>query len=145
MSQPISFHSLVDGFSIKGKKSLRSWLERVISAHHFVPGEISIIYCSDNYLAEMNQDYLQHDTFTDIITFNYNVGSQVSGDIFISIDRVAENAASFGATLENELCRVMVHGVLHLLGYGEHAMRSAEDHFLSWLEEKPRVSRETSA
>ena len=100
-------------------------------------GDISIIFCSDPYILDINQRYLQHDYFTDIITFDYCEGKVLSGDLFISIDTVRENAAEYGASFEEELNRVMVHGLLHLIGYDDHTpaeqqeMRSKEDYYLS--------------
>ena len=96
-----------------------------------------IIFCSDPYILDINQRYLQHDYFTDIITFDYCEGKVLSGDLFISIDTVRENAAEYGASFEEELNRVMVHGLLHLIGYDDHTpaeqqeMRSKEDYYLS--------------
>lgn len=87
--------------------------------------ELSIIFCDDNYLHTINKQYLNHDTLTDIITFPYKEGEIISGDIFISIDRVKENAATYHQDYSNELLRVMAHGVLHLLGYGDKTMEEA--------------------
>ena len=87
--------------------------------YHKFPGDIQYIFCDDTFLAEMNQQYLQHDTLTDIITFNYNSGHYISGDIFISIDRIKENAATYKTTIEDELHRVMIHGILHLCGLND--------------------------
>ncbi len=103
-------------------------------------GDISIIFCSDNYILDVNMRYLQHDYFTDIITFDYCEGDRLSGDLFISVDSVRENALFYGTTFENELNRVMVHGILHLIGYDDHTdeekkvMRSKEDYYLSLRE-----------
>ena len=100
-------------------------------------GDISIIFCSDPYILDINQRYLQHDYFTDIITFDYCEGKVLSGDLFISIDTVRENATEYGASFEEELNRVMVHGLLHLIGYDDHTpaeqqeMRGKEDYYLS--------------
>ena len=99
-------------------------------------GNISIIFCSDNYILDINQQFLQHDYFTDIITFDYCEGNTLSGDLFISIDSVRANADFFGTTFENELNRVIVHGILHLIGYDDHTeeeqktMRSKENYYL---------------
>ena len=100
-------------------------------------GDISIIFCSDNYILDVNMRYLQHDYFTDIITFDYCEGDRLSGDLFISIDSVRENALYYGAEFGDELNRVMVHGLLHLIGYDDHTeeekkvMRAKEDYYLS--------------
>jgi len=100
-------------------------------------GNISVVLCSDNYLLEMNRKYLEHDYYTDIITFDYVEGDIISGDLFISVDRVKENAAKFETTFLNELVRVIFHGVLHLAGYkdkttsDEQLMRKKENFYLS--------------
>lgn len=99
-------------------------------------GDISIIFCSDNYILDVNMKYLQHDYFTDIITFDYCEGNRISGDLFISIDSVRENAIHYGVDFETELDRVMVHGVLHLIGYDDHSpediavMREKENYYI---------------
>ena len=100
-------------------------------------GNINIIFCSDNYILDVNMKYLQHDYFTDIITFDYCEKNVLSGDLFISIDSVRENALFYGTEFSDELNRVMVHGVLHLAGYDDHTeeeiktMRSKEDYYLN--------------
>lgn len=100
-------------------------------------GDISIIFCSDPYILDINMRYLQHDYFTDIITFDYCEGNTLSGDLFISIDSVRENALTYGSEFSDELNRVMVHGLLHLIGYDDHTpedqvvMRQKEDYYLS--------------
>ncbi|OFZ56292.1 MAG: rRNA maturation RNase YbeY [Bacteroidetes bacterium RIFCSPHIGHO2_02_FULL_44_7] len=93
------------------------WLSKVVAAHEKQLGELNLIFCSDEYLLEMNREHLQHDYYTDIITFDYCVGEFISGDLFISIDRVKENATIQNEMFHVELCRVVVHGVLHLVGY----------------------------
>ena len=114
-----------------------SWLNNVCVSENKVCGPISIIFCSDDYLLSVNKEYLDHDYYTDIITFDYSADSEVSGDLFISIDRVKENALSYNVLFLTELYRVLVHGVLHLCGYGdksvseEKIMRSKEDFYLS--------------
>ncbi len=119
-----------------------SWLSKVCESESNKLGDISLVFCSDNYLLKVNQDYLQHDYFTDIITFDYE-GESISGDLFISVDRVRDNARANSITFLNELHRVVVHGVLHLLGYKDKTteekqeMRSKEDFYLDF------VSRET--
>ena len=100
-------------------------------------GDISIIFCSDNYILDVNIRYLHHDYFTDVITFDYCEGERLSGDLFISIDSVRENAIEFGTEFDEELHRVIVHGLLHLIGYDDHTpedqnvMRAKEDYYLS--------------
>ena len=94
-----------------------SWLTKVCVSENKVCGPISIIFCSDDYLLSVNKEYLDHDYYTDIITFDYSTDSEVSGDLFISIDRVKENALTYNVLFLTELYRVLVHGVLHLCGY----------------------------
>lgn len=106
-------------FPIAGKTDVKKWLKAVIEGEGKRTGDIAYIFCTDGYLAELNAKYLNHHTLTDIITFDYCENKTVSGDIFISIDRVRENAGKFSKSFEEELGRVMVHGVLHLLGYGD--------------------------
>ncbi len=117
--EPIQFQSHAIHFRLKDTLRIKTWLERIILAHHKFPSQIQFIFCADEYLLGINQSYLNHTTLTDIITFNYNAGHYVSGDIFISIDRVKENANTYKSTFDDELHRVMVHGILHLLGYND--------------------------
>ncbi len=127
-------------YSIKGKNTLKKWLQEAIKAHHYQLQELNVILCSDNYLYEMNIKYLDHDTLTDVITFDNSDSKQtVEGDIFISLDRIKENAQSLSVSLENELYRVMMHGTLHLLGFKDKTpqeqatMRKMEDFWLEKL------------
>lgn len=112
------------------------WLEKIILAEGKKLGEINYIFCDDDYLLKVNQDYLQHDYFTDIISFDYSKGKMVSGDIFISLERVKDNASTLSKDYQEELKRVLAHGVLHLCGYKdkseieEKEMRSKEDFYL---------------
>lgn len=94
-------------------------IENILFNENKKEGDLSFIFCSDNYLLKMNNEYLQHDYYTDIITFDYTETDIISGDIFISIDRIKENALKYNTTFENELQRVMIHGVLHLVGYND--------------------------
>jgi rRNA maturation RNase YbeY len=102
------------------------WLELVAESESKTIGEISYVFCSDEFLLKINQDYLDHDTFTDIITFDYCEEGLINGEIYISTDRVKENASSFGVSLINELQRVMAHGLLHLCGYGDKSEAEAQ-------------------
>ena len=110
-----------------------NWLRKVVTSEAKLLGDIVYIFCDDVYLLKINQEYLQHDTFTDIITFDYSSGNTIAGDLFISTERVRENALQFDVAFEDELRRVMVHGILHLVGYGdkdqgeEKLMRSKEE------------------
>ena len=127
-------------FVFKGKTLNNRWLRLVAESEIRRIGQISIIFCSDNYILDVNQKYLQHDYFTDIITFDYCEGDKLSGDLFISVDTVRENSIEYGSDFIEELNRVMVHGLLHLIGYDDHSnedvaeMRSKENYYLSLRE-----------
>jgi rRNA maturation RNase YbeY len=123
---------------LKNKAKLRDWFINTAKAEGNCIKELNYIFCSDAYLLEMNQSYLNHDTYTDIITFDTSENDgKVLGDIFISIDRIKENAKNFGVTESEELHRVMIHGLLHLLGYGDKSkaekttMTEKENHHLA--------------
>ena len=139
MLSSINFHSEDVDFHLVNEKKTIKWIKDSIKNENKIVGEISYIFCSDEYLHKMNLEYLNHDTFTDIITFDYTEKNNVSGDIFISIDRVKENAVKFKTIFENELSRVIIHGVLHLIGYKDKSiqdkeqMRSKEDFYLTLL------------
>lgn len=118
----ISFHNEDVKFSLKNKAILKEWIKSTIEKKKRKTGDLNFIFCSDEHLLGINKQYLDHDTYTDIITFDYSkedVKMPVSGDIFISIERVRENAEKFSKTFENELHRVIIHGTLHLLGYAD--------------------------
>lgn len=112
-------------------------IEKLAESENRTLGDISYILCSDNYLLDINRQYLNHDYFTDVITFDYSEENVISGDIFISVDTVADNAKEYNVTFEKELERVMVHGVLHLVGYNDKSdsevkqMRTKENQYLS--------------
>ena len=124
---------------LENEQKTIDWIISTIHQEGKSVTEISYIFCSDAYLHQMNLEYLNHDTYTDIITFDYTENSVVSGDIFISVDRVKENAKKFNTTFKNELSRVIIHGVLHLVGYKDKSteqkqvMRSKEDFYLTLL------------
>jgi probable rRNA maturation factor len=128
----ISFNYEND-FELNNEEQFSNWISSVIVSEDKKEGEINYIFCDDEYLLGLNEQYLNHDTLTDIISFDYSVGKELHGDIFISTERVLENAAEFKVTFEEELKRVMVHGVLHYCGYkdksdeDEKLMRSKED------------------
>ena len=128
----ITFNSETS-FTLKNQKKLVKWIGDVISSEGFQVGEINYIFCDDSYLNKINQEFLNHDTFTDIISFDYTLGKEVGGDIFISIERVLENAEKFNEVFETELHRVMIHGILHFMGYKDKTkkektlMRTKED------------------
>lgn len=123
-------------FELKQRMRNNRWLKMVAGSEVRRIGAVNIIFCSDNYILDVNMRYLQHDYFTDIITFDYCEKDLLSGDLFISIDSVRENARSYGTEFTEELDRVMVHGLLHLIGYDDHTeediavMRQKEDYFL---------------
>lgn len=124
-------------FKLKAKTKIKNWLKLVAESEVYTLGNVSVIFCSDNYILDINQRFLQHDYFTDIITFDYSEGSKISGDLFISVDSVKENSIEYGTDFEDELHRVIVHGILHLIGYDDHTdedvriMRSKENYYLS--------------
>lgn len=123
-------------FQFKPKRLTSSWLKMVAESEIRKLGDINVIFCSDNYILDINQKYLQHDYFTDIIAFDYCEGNKLSGDLFISVDSVRENSIYYHTAFEDELNRVIVHGLLHLIGYDDHTeedialMRSKENYYL---------------
>lgn len=134
----IQFFSEKVRFKLHHPKKTTSWIKAVIRKEGAVLNSVNYIFCSDDHLREMNIRYLKHKTFTDIITFNYGIeAGTIEGDIFISIDRVKENAKKFKSDFDTELHRVIIHGVLHLIGYNDKAktekalMREKEDTYLS--------------
>lgn len=120
-------------FTLENEQAFEDWLSRVIVSENKKEGEINYIFCDDEYLHKINLEYLNHDTLTDIISFDYSMGNELNGDIFVSIERVKDNAADFNVLFDDELKRVVVHGVLHYCGYkdksdaDEALMRSKED------------------
>jgi probable rRNA maturation factor len=112
----ISFNYELD-FILEDESAFSDWISKVISSENKGEGEINYIFCDDEYLIGLNQQYLDHDTLTDIISFDYSEGNILHGDIFISIDRVRDNASDFNVSFDEELKRVMAHGVLHYCGY----------------------------
>src|SRR5690349_14452133 len=122
---PIHFFSEDIQFTLKQKILIRSWIRETILSEGYKMGELNFIFCSDDYLLEINKQYLQHDTYTDIVTFdNSDTANLIIGDIFISIDRVRENSAKFKVNERDELHRVMIHGTLHLLGYPDKGAKA---------------------
>ncbi|MES2267653.1 MAG: rRNA maturation RNase YbeY [Bacteroidota bacterium] len=114
----ITFHEEDISYKLKNKTAVRKWITETIIAEGYKLSELTYIFCTDEYLLKINQEYLDHDTYTDIITFdNSEEEGVIVGDIFISIERIKENAAKFGVTTGHELHRVIIHGTLHLLGY----------------------------
>ncbi len=138
MEQPIEFFSEDIEFELHDPDKVSEWIATVIAQHGQELSNLTYVFCSDDYLHNINVEYLDHDTLTDIITFNNaDEDGTVEGDIFISIDRVRDNSADLGTSFEDELHRVIIHGVLHLLGFrdkskeDEALMRKQEDSSLS--------------
>lgn len=135
---PIIFHFETDGFKLNNKEQLTSWLLQVIVEEEKEIDSINYIFCNDDYLLKINKEYLNHDYYTDVISFPYS-SSPIKGDIFISIDRVKENSQNFDSDFQTELHRVMVHGLLHFIGYNDKdeaskkEMNAKENHFLRLL------------
>lgn len=132
----ISFNYETD-FSLENEAQFSAWISKAIQEESCKEGEINYIFCSDDYLHKINIDFLDHDTLTDIISFDYSVGKELHGDIYISVDRVKENADDFKVSFEDEISRVMIHGVLHYCGYkdktdkDQEVMTAKEDYYLS--------------
>lgn len=132
----IDFNYL-NGFTLKNEAELKDWIQFVLDEEDRELGEISYIFCDDEYLYDINVKHLNHNTLTDIISFDYSLGKVVSGDIYISTERVEENAKEQEVDFDDELHRVMIHGVLHFVGYRDKTdadkreMRSKEDYYLS--------------
>jgi rRNA maturation RNase YbeY len=123
----IHFHQENTNFSLPSEHNTENWIIKAIRKEKKTCGELNFIFCSDEYLLGINQTHLNHDTYTDIITFNYVEGDRISGDIFISTDRVKENASKFNIPFLHELHRVIIHGVLHLIGYDDKSTVDAQE------------------
>ena len=138
----ISFFNEDTSYSIKERRLLNRWIKSCIEFQGKKCGDISFVFCSDKYLLSINRQYLQHDYYTDVITFDYSEGDFVSGDIFISVDTVKENSTLFHKAFLDELHRVIIHGILHLCGHGDKSdeeaskMRLLEDNSLNLLPNK---------
>ncbi len=126
-------------FSLQEEKLIIDWINKTVLEEKKQLGDISYIFCSDKYLLNINKQYLNHDYFTDIVTFDYTEDNSISGDIFISIDTIEENRKKFKTTFDNELHRVIIHGILHLVGYNDKTdeeqkvMTEKENYYLSIL------------
>lgn len=129
----INFFSEDVDFDLNGKLKTKKWITSIVNQEAQKTGDINIIFCSDEYLLQVNKQYLDHDYYTDIITFNYNT-DKVNGDLFISIDRVSENAEKQNVPRGTEMQRVIIHGVLHLLGYNDKT--KAEEKIIRQKEDK---------
>lgn len=134
----ISFNQEM-AFEFVDEDKVSNWISEAIELEDKNEGEINYIFCDDSYLLNLNVEFLKHDTYTDIISFDYSIGNELHGDIYISIERVRENASKYGESFQNELSRVMIHGVLHFCGYKDKTkaesilMRSKEDSYLAQL------------
>jgi probable rRNA maturation factor len=122
----INFNYEID-FKLENETLFSNWISKVILSEKKKEGEISYIFCDDDFILEINKQYLNHDFYTDIISFDYSVGNELHGDIFISIERVQENAEDFNVTFKEELQRVIIHGILHYCGYKD---KTKEDEIL---------------
>ena len=131
----ISFNYETD-FELENEAQYEDWISRIIESEGFNEGEINYIFCDDDYLHKINVEYLDHDTLTDIISFDYTVGNLIQGDIFVSVERVQDNAKDFNVSFEEELKRVLSHGVLHYCGYND---KSLEDEALMRSKEEEKM------
>lgn len=137
----INFYNEDVDFKLKNKLILKRWIKQVIDSYGFKPGELSYIFCSDDKILEVNRQFLQHDYYTDVITFDYDEDGVVSGDMYISVDTVKTNAEQYAPSFDREMQRVIIHGVLHLCGLkdkqpdDEKKMREAEEKALAMLDE----------
>ncbi|MDG1452798.1 MAG: rRNA maturation RNase YbeY [Polaribacter sp.] len=126
-------------FELKKTTHLEDWVTKIVDNHGFIIGEINYIFCDDAYLHKLNVDFLHHDTLTDVISFDNTIGKLISGDIYISIERVVDNAKDYKVSFDEELHRVMIHGVLHYIGFKDKTvlekkqMTDAEDEALMFL------------
>lgn len=131
----ISFNYETD-FELENEEAFENWIIDIVDSEASAVGEINYVFCDDEYLHKINVEYLNHDTLTDIISFDYTVGNLIQGDIFISIERVKDNAADFKVDFEEELKRVMAHGVLHYCGYKD---KSDDDAVLMRQKEEEKI------
>lgn len=135
----ISFYSVCT-FSLKTEAAVTACIKAIAAEESREVGDITFVFCDDNYLLKINKEFLDHDSYTDIITFDYSVGNEMISEIYVCADRVKENAKKYKQTFENEIHRVMIHGVLHLCGYNDklaeekQIMRDKENHYLSLLD-----------
>ena len=138
----ISF-SAETSFELSNPQLTGAWLGSIISQEGYSEGEVSVVFCDDKYLFKLNVEFLNHDTLTDVIGFNYSLSNEIHGEIYVSIDRVEDNAVEFSQAFETELLRVMAHGVLHFCGYNDKTdlesslMRAKEDFYLNQLNDMP--------
>ena len=121
----ILFNYEID-FKLGSEEVIQNWISTCIETYGFKEGELNYIFCDDAYLLKLNVEFLEHDTLTDILSFDYTMGKLISGDIFISVERVRENAEIFSQTFDNELNRVMIHGILHYIGFKDKNVKDKE-------------------
>jgi probable rRNA maturation factor len=139
----MSSFSAETSFELSNPQLTGAWLGSIISQEGYSEGEVSVVFCDDKYLFKLNVEFLNHDTLTDVIGFNYSLSNEIHGEIYISIDRVEDNAVEFSQAFETELLRVMAHGVLHFCGYNDKTdlesslMRAKEDFYLNQLNDMP--------
>ena len=132
-------HFFYENTEEKTEESIKNWIEEIIHSEGKKLGEINYIFCDDDYLLKVNQDYLDHDYYTDIITFDYVKGKTISGDIFVSLPRILDNASTLSQNFESEFNRVLAHGILHLCGYKDKTeeeksqMRAKEDFYINQI------------
>jgi len=112
----ITFNYQTD-FILDNQSQISDWIEEIMILEGYQMGDVNYVFCDDSYLNKMNVEFLNHDTYTDIISFDYSLGKQLHGDIYISVERVIENAKIYQSSFKNELCRVMIHGILHYMGF----------------------------
>jgi rRNA maturation RNase YbeY len=124
-------------FELPNENEIEKWLSEVIVSESKKEGDINYIFCDDEYLHEINVKYLDHDTLTDIISFDYSIGNELHGDIFVSVERVADNARDFNVSFDEELKRVLAHGILHFAGYKD---KSEEDELLMRSKEDEKIA-----
>jgi rRNA maturation RNase YbeY len=135
----IFFNDNTQTLNLDELNPLRLWIISTAKSEGFLVGELGFVFCDDKYLHKINVEFLKHDTYTDIITFDYGIEDTIAGEIYISLDRVNENANQFQQNAEHEIRRIIIHGVLHLLGYKDNSleektqMTSKEDYYLSLL------------
>lgn len=126
-------------FKLNNERRIADWVSKVIVSENFKEDEINYVFCDDDYLHKLNIEFLNHDTLTDIISFDYSVGKIIQGDVYISVDRVKENARDFNVSFDDEIHRVIVHGILHYCGYKDKSddetrqMRRKENLYLKQL------------
>ena len=132
----ISFNYETD-FELANETQFENWISNVIASEGKHEGEINYIFCDDDYLHKINVEYLDHDTLTDIISFDYSVGNELHGDIFVSIERVKDNALDFNVSFDEEIKRVIIHGILHYCGYKD---KSEKDELLMRAKEDEKVA-----